>query len=208
MTVLGGPTSGATLPAMAERGARLDEESDGELARRVAALPPGQTTECEEVLFQRFSRRVYLYGLRHLRDEDAADDLAQDVMTVVLRRLRAGEVREPDRIASFVLGTARMLTHEEWRRRRKKEDLAMRISAESERTVPAREPLDLERLSECLDALPERERAVVVLSFGAEQTAQEIGEATGLSAGNVRVIRHRAVARLSRCMGLATEVGP
>jgi RNA polymerase sigma-70 factor (ECF subfamily) len=64
-------------------------------------------------------------------------------------------------------------------------------------------PLDLDHLSRCLDRLLERERAVVVLSFYSERGSDEIAAELGLSAGNVRVVRHRALTRLRDCMGPA-----
>jgi RNA polymerase sigma-70 factor (ECF subfamily) len=45
---------------------------------------------------------------------------------------------------------------------------------------------------------------VVVLSFYAERDAEGIGLELGLSAGNVRVVRHRALSRLRACMGGAS----
>jgi RNA polymerase sigma-70 factor (ECF subfamily) len=38
--------------------------------------------------------RIRLYGLRHLRDEHAADDLTQQVLITTLETLRAGRLRE------------------------------------------------------------------------------------------------------------------
>jgi RNA polymerase sigma-70 factor (ECF subfamily) len=61
--------------------------------------------------------------------------------------------------------------------------------------------LDPDRLAACLEALPERERSVVVMSFFADKPADEVGAELGLTGGNVRVIRHRALARLRDCMG-------
>ena len=48
--------------------------------------------------------------------------------------------------------------------------------------------------------LPERERTVTVLSFYADADPEEIGAELGLSPGNVRVVRHRALGRLRGCM--------
>jgi RNA polymerase sigma-70 factor (ECF subfamily) len=52
------------------------EESDALLAGRVQDGDRG----AEAALFRRLAPRVRLYGLRHLRDPAAADDLVQDVM--------------------------------------------------------------------------------------------------------------------------------
>jgi RNA polymerase sigma-70 factor, ECF subfamily len=55
-------------------------------------------------------------------------------------------------------------------------------------------------LTQCLSKLDERSRTVVVLSFQAEQSAEEIALVTQLSPGNVRVVRHRALGQLRRCL--------
>ena len=60
--------------------------------------------------------------------------------------------------------------------------------------------LDHERVAHCLERLAERERAVLVLSFYDEQPAEAVGHSLGLSAGNVRVIRHRGLDKLRRCV--------
>jgi RNA polymerase sigma-70 factor (ECF subfamily) len=61
--------------------------------------------------------------------------------------------------------------------------------------------LDADKLTACLQALPERERTLVVLTFFADKPGDEVAKELSLSAGNVRVIRHRALARLRACMG-------
>jgi DNA-directed RNA polymerase specialized sigma24 family protein len=81
--------------------------TDAELARRIAARPAGAAAAEEAELYRRLAPRVRLYGLRHLRSEAAAADLAQHVLVLAIEKLRTGQVREPDRIASFVLSTAR-----------------------------------------------------------------------------------------------------
>jgi RNA polymerase sigma-70 factor (ECF subfamily) len=79
----------------------------------------------------------------------------------------------------------------------------------TEEAFEAPEPLalDPDRMAKCLDALSERERSVVVLSFFADKQADEVGAELAISGGNVRVIRHRALARLRACMGVG-EDGP
>ena len=52
-----------------------------------------------------------------------------------------------------------------------------------------------------MQRLAERARTVLVLTFYAERTADQIVEELRLTPGHVRVIRHRALAALQSCMG-------
>jgi RNA polymerase sigma-70 factor (ECF subfamily) len=56
------------------------------------------------------------------------------------------------------------------------------------------------RLAGCFDRLAPRARTVLALSFYAESSADEIAAQLGTSSGNVRVLRHRALADLYACM--------
>jgi RNA polymerase sigma-70 factor, ECF subfamily len=174
---------------------------DGALARRIAGAGGAPDGEAEAELYRRLAPRARLYGLRHLRDRDAAADLAQRVLLMTLERLRAGEVREPDKIASFVLGMCRMTVLEIRRGTRRREALLEGWIPETTYEAPEPLALDPDRLAGCLEALPERERSVVVMSFFADKQADEVGAALGISGGNVRVIRHRALGRLRECIG-------
>ena len=60
--------------------------------------------------------------------------------------------------------------------------------------------LDHHRVADCLDRLPERERAVLVMSFYDDQPSDAVGRQLGLAPGNVRVIRHRGIDKLRRCV--------
>ena len=61
--------------------------------------------------------------------------------------------------------------------------------------------LDDRQLAHCVQALKERERSVVVMTFYDEQTAAETARFLGISEANTRVIRHRAIQQLRACMG-------
>jgi RNA polymerase sigma-70 factor (ECF subfamily) len=173
------------------------EATDAELAARVRS--GDRTAEAE--LFVRMAPRVRLYGLRHLRDSAAADDLVQDVMMTTLDSLRAGRVREEARLASFVLGTCRRVVADRRRGSARRQRLLDRYGPGLEPAAAAAEPaLDLARLTRCLERLAARERAVVVLSFYAERSSADIASETGLTAANVRVVRHRALGRLRGCL--------
>jgi RNA polymerase sigma-70 factor (ECF subfamily) len=179
-----------------------------ELAKAIASAPPGFAANEEARLYRALAPRVRLYGLKHLRDEARADDLAQEVLITTLERLRSGDIREPERIASFVLGMSRAMVIDLLRGERRRRDLAERFIPRLAATEAAREPLEVDRLAECLDRLSGRARAVVMMTFYAERDAAQIAEELTLSPGNVRVTRHRALAQLRLCMETADEELP
>ena len=174
---------------------------EAELARRIAAAAPAIDREAEAALSRLLAPRVRLYGRRHLRDEEEARDLMQHVMVATLEKLRAGELREPARIASFVFGMCRMVTLEMRRGARRREELLEMYAGDLEIADIAGAPrLDEARVAACLERLAERERSVLVLSFYEDEPAARVGAALGLSAGNVRVVRHRAIEKLRECV--------
>jgi RNA polymerase sigma-70 factor (ECF subfamily) len=179
----------------------VERISDEDLARRVAASPTGLARDEEAELYRRFAPRVRLYGLRHLRDAAAAQDLVQEVLLVAIRRLRAGEVKAPQQIGSFILGTSRVLAMSLGRGARQRELLEAQFAREAAACGPMPAThLDQGRVDECLKALAERDRTVLVLTFYAERTTQQIGNELGVSPGAVRVVRHRAIERLRDCV--------
>jgi RNA polymerase sigma-70 factor (ECF subfamily) len=177
------------------------ELNDSDLVQRIGL---GQDQEAEAELFRRMAPRVRLYGLRHLRDPHAADDLVQQVLINTLESLRAGRLREAEKLASFVLGTCRMMVLDLRRNTQRKERLLSQFGADMLAPVETVMPsLDRQQLAQCVQGLKERERAVVVMTFYDEQTGADVANFLGVSEANVRVIRHRAIHQLRDCMGVA-----
>jgi len=183
---------------MGESVADLDDAS---LAQRIHAAAPQIDVGAEAELCRRFASRARLYGMRHLRNESAAADLAQDVLIMTLQKLRAGEVRDPERLASFILGTCRQMVVDGRRTHRRRAHI---LNSFPECLTAVEEVTDItpdiDRLAHCLNQLSERERSILVMSFFDDQPAGEVAAAVGVSAGNVRVIRHRAIERMRHCM--------
>jgi RNA polymerase sigma-70 factor (ECF subfamily) len=175
--------------------------SDAELVQLIA-LRGDRAAEAE--LFRRMAPRVRLYGLRHLRDEAAAQDLVQQVLVTTLEALREGRLREPDKLASFVLGTCRMTVANLERSAQRRERLLKQFGEDLLKPVQPPAPrLDHERLIECVQGLRERERTVIVMTFYDERTGADVAGFLGVSRANARVIRHRAIQQLRECMGVA-----
>lgn len=158
----------------------------------------------ERALCRRYASRIRGYGLRHLRDQAAAEDLVQHVLLIVLRAVREGKVGaddDPGRLDGYVLVTCRHSVMD----MRRSDARQRRLAAWSAEELPtAYEPawtaVDLHRLAPCLRQLDARDRAVVLATFVEDRDAGEIARTLQLTPGNVRVIRHRALARLQSCV--------
>jgi RNA polymerase sigma-70 factor (ECF subfamily) len=180
--------------------------NDAEIVLRIGS---GSDPEAEAEFCRRMAPRVRLYGLRHLRDRHAAEDLVQQVLMQVLLALRDGRLREPEKMASFVLGTCRMTVMDQKRNAQRRQMLLEQFGGDVPMAGHAPGPqLDHEKLTRCVQGLKERERAVVVMSFYDEQTGADVAHFLGVSEANVRVIRHRAIHQLRNCLGATqTRVG-
>jgi RNA polymerase sigma-70 factor, ECF subfamily len=172
--------------------------SDAELAPRIA----DGDREAEAEMCRRMGPRIRLYGLRHLRSSSAADDLVQQVLLKVLEVLRTARLREPDKLAQFVLGTCRMTVLDLRRGSQRQEALLAMFGADLVPDSPQIPTLDDRQLARCVQSLKERERSIVVMTFYDERTAAEAAGSLGISEANVRVIRHRAIRQLRACMGV------
>jgi RNA polymerase sigma-70 factor (ECF subfamily) len=174
--------------------------TDAELARRIGG---GDDGEAESEFCRRMGPRIRLYGLRHLRDAHAAEDLMQQVLIISLEALRARRLNEPEKLASFVLGTCRMTVLDIRRGTQRRERILEIFGGDLYSSYSNWQPrLDHDRLTRCVEGLNERERSVVVMTFFDEQTGADVANFLGLTEANVRVIRHRAIHQLRSCMGV------
>jgi len=174
--------------------------TDAMLADAIASAAAGAAHEEEAELYRRFAPRVRLYGLKHLRDAAAAQDLVQQVFVVTLERLRRGEVRNVESIGSFILGTSRMVVADLRRTTERRDRLTDAFADRTTSVAPAEEALDRARVENCLNLLFPRDRALLVLTFYAEKKAADIASDLQMAAGTVRVARHRALMRLRECV--------
>ena len=141
------------------------------------------------------------YGLCHLRDSAAAEDLVQQVLLVVLQALRADRVKAVDNLDTYVFGTCRNMVMDMRRGNARQRRIADAVAtALPDGYEPPWALADRSRLDGCLEKLEARAQNVVLATFVDERDADDVGRSMmGLSAGNVRVIEHsspRTPARL------------
>jgi RNA polymerase sigma-70 factor (ECF subfamily) len=158
--------------------------------------------EAEAELANRFYPRVRAMALARLHGAPAAMDITQDTILGVLEALRAGRLREPDRLPAFVLSTARNLINgyqrQEARSREVHQD-TIEVPAPAE-PMPA--ALDhqqrLALAGEALDRLKPLDRRILLLTLVEGMTSREISPIVGLHPDAVRTRKARA---LKACTG-------
>lgn len=156
-----------------------------------------ETAFCRDLL-----PRVRAFAWRRTRNAALAEDVAQEVVVVVLEAARGGRVEHLSRLGSFVLGVANNTVIAWQRGERRRHALLEQFGPALAGVAHLEEQcVDRARVEECLGKLSRRAQAVLALSFYAERSADEIATELGVQPGNVRVMRHRALAQLHRCMG-------
>ena len=165
-------------------------------------------------LYGGHAARVLAACRRLLGPGTGAEDAAHETF---LRAGRGFESYEPQRpFAPWVLRIAANVCLDELRRRKRDAQLFAPIDADREDreladgggggASPLSQALaaeERELLRRALDALPERERALMTLRYEAEMSYDEIGRAVSLTPANVGVIIHRVKLRLRAALGEA-----
>jgi len=150
-------------------------------------------------LYDRHARwvRAALYG--ETRNLTQAQDLAQEVFLRAYQRL--GDLREPDRFGSWLMGIART-TALEWRRRQAR-DPHRYAGCDFDRAANAEATADdetIRRLHDAVLALPERERLAVYVFYLQDCSAEDARAVLNLSRAGLYRLLGRARKRLERIM--------
>jgi len=152
----------------------------------------------EERLIVAFQRPVLSMLTARTRDPEASRDLTQDALMAALRAVREGRLREADRLAGFVAGTARHLALK-YHRSRRRDPLPLEDAVEPAGESPTEEYEASERVAlveQALERLEEGERAVLELTWRKGLEPREIAARLGLSGDVVRARKSRALKKI------------
>jgi len=156
--------------------------------------------------FQENATKIYAFVYAKVGNRAAAEDLTSQVFLKAVRWLAAD--RSADSIRSWLYATARTAVADYWREQSVQAQVPLAV-VENMLFQGSDGPAESRRTREwarrVLAALPEREREVLRLRFLKGYSAAEVGQALGLTAGNVRVIQLRALQRAAS-MGLGPPV--
>jgi RNA polymerase sigma-70 factor (ECF subfamily) len=143
--------------------------------------------------------RVYNFFRYQFRDDSLAEDLTATTFEKAWRA-RERYRRDLAGFATWLLAIARNVAVDHRRARREHAPLeeAEDVSAPGSPADDNERASDTERLRALIARLPERERELIALKYGAGATNRAIAKLTGLSESNVGTIVHRVVETLRR----------
>ncbi|MEC5180979.1 RNA polymerase sigma factor [Arthrobacter sp. CG_A4] len=133
------------------------------------------------------SARVYGYVACRINDRHRAEELAADVFRIAWQK----QLSEPPGIG-WLLVTARNVIGNEYKGRRRRQELVERLKEEALRQVPAANTEERAAVAGVLAQLRERDREVLMLSYWDELTTAELAQTLGCSPSAAAVRLHRA----------------
>ncbi len=169
---------------------------DNAVFGRAWALSPANEADWD-ALYANQLPRVYNFFRYRVGDGPVAEDLTSATFEkawTARHRYR----RDLAGFTTWLLTIARNVAVDHWRRRRDVAPLeaAAHVSGgETPEEVAARRS-DFERLETLIAQLPERERELIALKYGAGLTNRAIAKQTRLTESNVGTILHRSVLAL------------
>ena len=166
----------------------------------------GETVDAG-VLFETYHDPIYRYVLGFVRNSAEAEDLTQDTF---LRAYRYGDsLRDPEAVRGWLYRIATHVCLD--RLRQRKPVTSLDSDEDGDRVQPpvseSPSPLDVSERKEtsacvqrCLDFLPDKYRAVILLHEAHSLTAPEIADLLGVTLTTVKIRLHRARHKLQQVM--------
>ena len=167
----------------------------------------GSDREAAGERYEAIRRRLLIFfAARHCAP---AEDFADETLDRTARRVAEGVTIEPS-VESFVLGIARNVVREQWKKKAGSPASMVgdvdwsRVAARDE-TGPGNENPDLVCLEDCLGELAPQSRNWIERFYSEEGSAkirlrQRLAEELGIDANALRVRMHRIRAKLEACV--------
>ena len=188
-----------TVTEAAEYSCPVDDlAAKAEAAARLVHRIRSGDSAAEAELVERFGRGIRFLLVERTHDAARADDLFQETFRLALEKVRAGELREPEKLAPFIRQLAKNLFIADYRKSAKRatEDL------DDVQAPAAPEPSQLDRVLQAEDGRlvrellrelePPRDREVLFRFYLASETKEQICARLELSSAQFNLVIHRA----------------
>jgi RNA polymerase sigma-70 factor (ECF subfamily) len=154
-----------------------------------------------EQLYKLFSRGIRYYLCRQLGPQEL-DDKIHDTFLIVVKTIRRGDVREPERLMGFVRTVVRRQVaayiEQAVQNRRDLTDFGTGFTVADRKENPEQEAMVRERselMRNTLSGLSEKDREILTRFYLKEQPQEQICREMDLSETQFRLLKSRAKAR-------------
>ena len=157
-----------------------------------------------EQVFARYMDSVYHFLYSRLGNREDAEDLTSEVFLKATKQLDSA--RAEASVAQWLFTVARTVLADHWRRYYRTGTIVELDESRINEIPCATQAPELSAenaklVTEVLDSLPPRYRMVLEFRFLRSYTIEETAQAMSLSAGNVKVIQHRALSKAVELAG-------
>ena len=142
-------------------------------------------------LVKRYQKPLFAYLANRVGNHHEAEEATQESFVRAFQSLK--QLRKPESFCSWLIGIARRVTQEQFRRQRR---FAREQEAAEAILRDAAGPLEDYPLEEAIAALPEAHRQVILLRYYEGLSCQETATRLGLPLGTVTKTLSRAYALL------------
>lgn len=179
----------------------VSTKSHTELAELVGRIVAGDPS-AEDEMMRRYREGVFVIINRIVRNHAIAEDLAQEALTIILQKVRNGDVREPERLSGFICSLARNRAIEHMRKSRdltRNEEIGKADLIPDPSPTPFEYVLSKERaaiIRQLINELKvERDRKVLYRYYIAEDSKEDICRELGLTSKQFDNVIYRAKER-------------
>lgn len=168
----------------------------------VARIRSGDAA-AEEELARLYNRQVLLIAAARTRDREAARDLTQEIQIAVLQAVRAGKLREADKLSAFVQGTAKNVINNYFRTRARRAECALdSVSTASKNSVEEQEFQERRRLVQLeLERFGPVDQKILLYSMVDGHSLAEVAQRLELSHEAVRARKSRMIKKIMKKFG-------
>jgi RNA polymerase sigma-70 factor, ECF subfamily len=175
------------------------------------APSPAISADVDLAELEQYRGRLRLLAGRRLRNWTEAEDVAQEALRRCVEALRAGRVARTAALQAFLFQTVVHICQHRALSAGREAKALRNLSAEPSRTPDHGDALQgliaEERRKEvrrAMDRLEPDDREVLSMCYLETLDAADVGRRLGITAGNVRVRKHRALRRLAEILAAET----
>lgn len=139
---------------------------------------------------------VFSIALHYLQDRPLAEDVAQEVFLELYQNLSA--IQSPEHLTHWLRRVSVHRCIDQGRRRKHRRETALESLPEPAAESAAADPALLGRLRQTLNALPEKQRMMVILRYQEDLGPAEIADLMGMPLNTVKSTLHRSVEELRK----------